>query len=245
MDNEIRFVHREETFNDLAVRELAAGRSACICRLQFGRCVMSECKACSIAKQYSACYSQMTDYDKQRLATYINEQYMQDSLFPQKWMSYKKLCANTIKWIIIAVVFFFLFVIPMALLGAQPKNAYGIDYELEDEIFNINKQVSEQIIDLNKDGVINCIDYTCLWKILWDKKHADAKHRCIIVRIYNKNIHHLCVGIYDDYSKLILVETQVVSRNYHVKYWFSNMFNDDDIIFGETNKWLKEIKYNE
>lgn len=52
MENEFRFVHREETFNDLAVRELAAGRSACICRIQFGRCTKDECTSCEIGRQY-------------------------------------------------------------------------------------------------------------------------------------------------------------------------------------------------
>ena len=71
MENELRFVHREETFNDLAVRELAAGRSACICRIQFGRCTKEECASCEIGRQYRSCYNQMNDYDKQRLSKYV------------------------------------------------------------------------------------------------------------------------------------------------------------------------------
>ena len=41
-ENEMRLVTRQETFNDFAVRELAKGRSACICRIQFGRCKKKE-----------------------------------------------------------------------------------------------------------------------------------------------------------------------------------------------------------
>ena len=242
MDNEIRFVHREETFNDLAVRELAAGRSACICRLQFGRCTRSECQACSIAKQYTACYNQLTDYDKQRLATYINEQYKHDSLYPQNWMSYKGLCLNIIKWFIIGIVCFLLLILPLAMLGAQPMNAYGIDHELENKIMLTSREVNRQVTDLNKDGLINCIDYTCLWKIIWDRRYPDAASIATIIRIKNDRIHHLCIGIYDDYSNMILVETQVINRNYFVSYWYAGLFNKQDIIYGETKKWLSEVK---
>ena len=111
MENELRFVHREETFNDLAVRELAAGRSACICRIQFGRCTKDQCSSCEIGKQYRTCYNQMNDYDKQRLSKYVSENYIQDSLYPGKWMSYNALRKHTAKWFaLIAVCLLFIFV---------------------------------------------------------------------------------------------------------------------------------------
>ena len=53
-DNEFRLVTRQESFNDFAVRELAKGRAACICKLQFGRCTKNDCKYCRIHAQYSA-----------------------------------------------------------------------------------------------------------------------------------------------------------------------------------------------
>lgn len=121
-------------------------------------------------------------------------------------------------------------------------NAYGIDYELENRIISTNKQVHRQVQDLNCDGLVNCIDYTCLWKILWDRKYPEEKSRSIIVRIRNDKIHHLCIGVYDDYSKLILVETQIDNKNYLVNYYFGSRFNKDDIIYGETNTWLNKVK---
>ena len=56
-ENEMRLVTRQETFNDFAVRELAKGRSACICCIQFGRCKKSECASCQIHAEYENCYN--------------------------------------------------------------------------------------------------------------------------------------------------------------------------------------------
>ncbi|MBP5602808.1 MAG: hypothetical protein J6X78_08775, partial [Treponema sp.] len=61
-DNEIRFVHREETFTDLAVRELAESSAACLCRLQFKRCTEADCENCQIGIGFRRCYNQMSDY---------------------------------------------------------------------------------------------------------------------------------------------------------------------------------------
>ena len=45
-ENEIKIVTRQETFNDLAVRELAQARAKCICRVQNKRCNKSKCSTC-------------------------------------------------------------------------------------------------------------------------------------------------------------------------------------------------------
>lgn len=104
MDKELRLVTREETFNDLAVRELAKGRSACICNIQFGRCKREECNSCTLHKQYINCYNQLSDYDRQRLASYIAEQYIEDSMSPGSFMSYSNVVKHFIKWCIITLV---------------------------------------------------------------------------------------------------------------------------------------------
>lgn len=91
MDNRVKFVHREETFNDLAVRELAKVRSACLCKVQFERCNKDECKNCYVKKRYDYTVSQMNEYDKSRLSMYITDQYVIDSYNPTAWMSYKRL----------------------------------------------------------------------------------------------------------------------------------------------------------
>ncbi len=249
MKNELNIVTRQETFNDLAVRELAEGRAACICSIQFGRCKKEECNTCPINKQYNNCYRQMTDYDKQRLAKYVSENYVRDSVSPQKWMTYRGLCLNTIKWFIIALFSLVLLFVPLAMLGAEqyparmnewrPYNAYGIDVALEQRIMKINKDVKRIVGDFDGNGQVNCIDHTVLWKHLWDEYYPDEKSRCTVIRIKNEHIHHLCIGLYDDYSKLVLVESQIgEDPRYFVRFWYETSFCDSDIIYGETARWL-------
>lgn len=84
---EVKIVTRQETFNDLAVRELAKSRSACICKIQFGRCKKRECMRCPIGRQYANCYIQLNDYDKLRLSEYVSQAYLRDSAEPEQWTS--------------------------------------------------------------------------------------------------------------------------------------------------------------
>ena len=90
MEKEIKFVTRTETFNDLAVKELGKGKAACVCRLQFKRCDKSACASCPQNQKYKNCVSQMSDYDKLRLDTYVSEYYVRYSRWPDQWMSHKR-----------------------------------------------------------------------------------------------------------------------------------------------------------
>ena len=98
--DEANFVYREESFNDLAVQELAKGRSACLCRLQFGRCKKEECAKCRYNIQFENCLNQMSDYDKQRLMTYTGMYYGEDSAYPTNWMSFSRIIIHYIKYVI-------------------------------------------------------------------------------------------------------------------------------------------------
>ena len=125
----------------------------------------------------------------------------------------------------------------------RPECAYGIDYELELQILKTCEAVHRNVKDFNGDNKVDCIDHTVLFKTIWDRNYPELKSDCTIMRIYNKQMHHLCIGIYDDRSKLILVESQM-SNNlmYFVNYWYRDRFKKTDIIYGETAKWLKSCK---
>jgi len=86
---EIRFIHRNETFTDVAVQELAKSKAKCICCLQFHRCIPEDCKNCSIEKEYQNCVNAMNDYEKNRLTTYTNDYYLNFSSNPMNYMDHK------------------------------------------------------------------------------------------------------------------------------------------------------------
>lgn len=188
MDNEIRFIHREETFDDLAVRELAKGRAACLCKVQFGRCKKSECATCSVNKQYITCYNQLTDYNKQRLQTYVSKDYVEYSLNPQAWMSYNKLVLNTIKWIVITVLSLLMLLVPLCKLSAEPRTGIDRDWriqdaELERKVTAINKYIDTHKYDMNKDGKVDDKDCSAMFKKRWNDLYPSESTKCRIARI--------------------------------------------------------------
>ena len=241
-DNEIRLVHREETFNDLAVRELARGRSACICRIQFGACKKQDCSNCNIGLEYRNCYNQMNDYDRVRLSKYVSENYVHDSARPGKWMGYKGLKRYMLKWTCITLLCLLALIIPLLFMmpGAEPD--LHINEELDARIVLVITKTFDNIRDINSDGEINCVDYAITFKLLWDLFYPNNTSDCIIIRNYSYKLHHLFIGIYQN-DHLIFVEPwSKIHTRYLMRDNWSDEFDPRFNIYGETDKWLKEIK---
>ncbi|WP_296333310.1 hypothetical protein [uncultured Treponema sp.] len=51
-----------------------------------------------------------------------------------------------------------------------------------DKIIRTLREAQSCIYDYNDDGLINCIDYACLFKLTWDKKFPAEKSRCSLIR---------------------------------------------------------------
>lgn len=244
-DSEFRLVTREETFSDLAVRELAKGRAACICRLQFGRCTKEDCKTCNIGAQYKRCYNQMNDYDKQRLSTYVSENYVKYSYDPSQWTSFSGYLRHVVFIIFMCIVVPVLFIMFMLSLTSSPGDS-PISPELDEQIEYIMRRVKYGVHDINDDGLVNCIDHAVLFKIYWDDKFPDKAESCIIIR--NKKpapykMHHLFIGIDTGFQ---IIEVEPRAHNIH-KYllkdnWSSKYYNRNYNIYNETKKWLREYK---
>ncbi|MBQ7538126.1 MAG: hypothetical protein IJT42_04095 [Treponema sp.] len=90
MEKEMKIVTRQETFTDLAVRELGKSRAACVCRLQFKRCKKSECASCPQHKKFQSCVEVMSDYDRLRLDSYTAGYYVEYSSNPMAWMNHRE-----------------------------------------------------------------------------------------------------------------------------------------------------------
>ncbi len=251
-EREMRFVTRQETFNDLAVRELAKGRSACICRIQFGRCSKAECASCQIHAQYERCYNQMSDYDRQRLASYVAEQWQEDSLSPSQWLGASDYVKYNLKVffgilisgiIMLALSAFFIgeaaadpYERPSAILCSSPFRRHGED------IIRCIEENNRTIRDYNKDGRVNCVDYACGFKRLWDKYYPESACYCIIVRNMNpaNNMHHLFIKV-----GMIEVETRCENPNYYtmMENWGRSWYDPRCNIYGETGLWMRECNF--
>lgn len=229
-DNEIKLVTRQETFNDLAVRELAKSRAMCLCAVQFGRCKEHECAKCQDNIRYNNCSSTMNDYDKIRLNKYINDYYMEYSRNPGRWSSFNGLLKLLLGWLACVVI---IIMITYAILSALPRARPDKN---DSDIINTLTLTHRYIKDINNDSTINCIDYAVSFKYWWDKYYN--KNRCIFVRNYNwkTGFHHLFVKVDD-----VLVEPWCSNKYmYLMEDNWSNKYNPKYNIEGET-KWMEEL----
>ena len=243
MQDDFRFIHREESFEDLAVRELAKSRSACMCRLQFGRCTKEECSTCEVNKRYYRCFKQMSDYDKQRLQSYTARLWAERSADPMQWSSFNGCIKQLGLYLLVGTLCVAMVLGLMALAscpGAEPDRVQ-LSVEMDERIIAVMKGTHSQVRDLNHDGKVNCIDYTCMFKQLWDRKYPDRKDACTIVRNYNPRtgFHHLFIRIYDA-GTLVYVEPRASNpyRYTMEENWTDGRYNPRYDIMGETRKWM-------
>lgn len=245
MGEEIKVVTRQETFNDLAVRELAKTRSACICRLQFKRCDKAECAHCEIGKQYRNCYNAMNDYDRNRLAGYIAERYAIDSRNPEHWMNHKRYAKYTLSWIFGGFLLLLLLFALIAYAAEGPfarPNKEQIPKDIDVKIVTTIMKIQMDIHDVDGDNKVNCIDYATTFKIFWDRDYPDLKGWCSIVRNKGPGIHHLFIKIWDGVWEIEVEPwTQNPYRYLMAENW-TDVYDPNNNIYGETSRWLKEVK---
>ena len=249
MADDFRFIHREESFEDLAVRELAKSRSACMCKVQFGRCTREQCRTCRVNLRYQKCYKQLSDYDKQRCDHYTAEMWLERSRDPIVWSSFRGVVLRLLGWIVFAALFMslpFLLFECSSMPAAKPDRAH-MPAELDRRIVQVMKLTHSQVRDLNRDGLVNCIDYTCTFKREWDATFPERKTMCTIIRNYNPftKFHHLFIRIYDG-DNLVYVEPRADNpyRYLMEENWTSGRYDPRFDIVGETYDWMERVKYD-
>ena len=253
MEEDIRFIHREETFDDLAVKELASMRANCIGRLQYGRCTETDCKHCATSKRIQNCKQQMSDYNKVRFDNYTSQYYAECMRHPDRYYTFNGLMSR--------LVFYFIMIIMLCLLPfvaytcSSPcdtiRSSYAsIPHELDSKIVHTIMWVRDNECDINcmdNNGVPNCIDMTLLFKLRWDQMYPDKKWQCQIVRNYNyrygkKIMHHLFILINDGTNKIFVEPWSSHPQLYLMEdNWKSTLYNPKCNIYGETDKWMSEV----
>ena len=252
-DKDIRFVHREETFDDLAVRELASMRANCVGKLQYGRCTDEDCKHCAIHKRLNNCTAQMTDYNKVRFDNYTARYYTEYMRQPDRFYTFKGYMLKILFGFLMIIV---LFALPfVAYTCSSPQDALRQSYadipsELDSKIIYTIMWVRNNECDINNmdnNGVPNCIDMTLLFKLRWDSMYPTDKRKCQIVRNYNykygkKIMHHLFILIDDGKHKIFVEPWSSRSQLYLMEdNWSASKYNPKFNIYGETDKWMAEV----
>lgn len=244
-EDEIKIVTRQETFNDLAVRELAKGKAACMCRLQFKRCTSSECKDCPAAVKFQNCVEQMSEYDHLRLDSYISKYYVIYSANPDKWMSHHRFLSYNIRILFTIMISFLIVGLFFGLLANWYMNPGDKpEYEqvtLRSKVVRTIIKTQSEIYDYNSDNQINCIDYACEFKLNWDEMWPE--HNCILVRNLNPvtGMNHLFVRVYAN-GKINDIEPWAPDvYDYEMENVWGERYNTRYNYYGETKRWL-EVK---
>ena len=101
------------------------------------------------------------------------------------------------------------------------------------------------VTDINDDGEINCIDYACTFKSLWDKSYDPAN--CEIVRNKSNTMNHLFIRTRQYAGRAWeCIEPQAakkeITKYFMEDFWSASEYNPLYNIYGETELWMKEFK---
>ncbi|MBR6340837.1 MAG: hypothetical protein IKR64_02955 [Treponema sp.] len=141
-------------------------------------------------------------------------------------------------------------------LNAQSLNDYDNSrYALPGEAAHAGKyrkqildtldKTKKYATDIDNNGEINCIDYACIFKLLWDKQY-DPKN-CEIVKNKSKTMNHLFVRT-RQYAGVAweCIEPQAALKdinNYFMEdFWPSNIYNPIYNNYEEASYWLNYAK---
>ena len=257
MSEDIRFVHRQETFNDHAIDELAKQRAACLCKIQFKRCSMSECRRCQVKQRLDNCLNAMNDYDRSRLQSYVTGYYCNYSANPMAWMSHKEYKRH---WhLFILKVFGFFGIVLLALvmmcvfMGCHPqaqkpgyeetpRDQLSIDpHYYDDMIIDVIKYTKKMTRDINRDGIINCTDAAITYKLEWDKRYPHLRNKIQIARNYNINtgMNHLFVYMWVENRQRLDIEPRAIEpRLFTMKQNWGSKYDPKFNYYGETDYWI-------
>lgn len=129
---------------------------------------------------------------------------------------------------------------PSDTAGARP-NSHSL---IADEyIKTVLMTKPKKMTDINRDDLTNCIDYATYFKSVRDIIYPDNRADCEIVRNVNKNtgMNHLFVRV-RFYQTWVYVEPQGSTNNYDMYRFWGDKYNSIYNIYGESEKWLREVR---
>lgn len=246
--NEIKIIHKDRTFSDQAIYDLAHSQAACMCRLQFGSCTKERCKNCETKAQIKNCKRELCDYDLLRLKSMTGEAYADLSRIPENWMKPEDIDKSIRDWawrvfgkpLVVCLVILVVFI----MMGwfARPQDTPKVDWDTA--ITRTVQKTQATLRDVNHDGVVNCVDAAIMFKWIWDGDYPMLKDTCTIIRNYNPGVmNHLFIAIHDITKPLVYVEPRAYyPSRYTMQYNWEDKFDSRFNWYGETQKWLNKAK---
>lgn len=258
-----------ETEYDKAVEAVAISLADCTNRKAWHICSEAECISCPMKQYQDNCMNGFADVDKIRVYNRIQELTVLPDTTEHAtgWeafkISAKFIFKELLSIISTAAAVIIIPLLTITCLGKCTARAWGQSlrdfdysrYALPGEVNYVGKYRKQildtldrtklYVTDVNNDGEVNCIDYTCTFKILWDKMY-DASN-CEIVRNKSSTMNHLFIRTRQYKGRpWECIEPQAGTRDitkyFMEDFWPSDIYNPTYNIYGETDVWLKEVK---
>ena len=260
-----------ETEYDKAVEAVAVSLADCNSRKTWCICNESDCVACEMKKYQDNCISNFADVDKirvyNRLQELVSVQTTPDTTVYATGKDVIKIKAGYYAREIgsmiataAAIVFIplLLLIIPgscVTKLSAQSLKDYdytryalpgeaGYAGKYRKQILDTLDRTKQYVTDVNKDGEINCIDYSCTFKIIWDKMYEASD--CEIVRNKSDTMNHLFIRTRQYKGRpWECIEPQAavkdITKYFMEDFWDPTVYNPVYNVYGETERWLREV----
>lgn len=235
-----------ETELDKNIDALALTRAKCDYYLAHGQC--KSCANCDIRTAYDFGMANMQPVDKLRVynqaAKYYNDMTYNKA---RSFSSVRELMKFVGRFVTIMVI---IFIIPsvIALCSSNyPMDTKQEDLTVDDQVIieTCLQQTADTLYDTNKDGLINCIDYSIVFVERYREltTYAD-RDRCEIVRNVNKatGMNHLFIRYKSEnkYIGWICIEPQGNEYNYTMSGYWGTMYDKRYNYYGETAWWMSQ-----
>ena len=260
-----------ETEYDKAVEAVATSMIDCENRKIWHICDEKDCVSCEIKRYQDNCMNNFADVDKLRV--YNRVQALMASqpvpVDPDKYAKGSDALKIKAKYLVkelgsiigtaaaIILIPLCIICIPgscVAKMSAQSLKDYSYwalpgesDYvgKYRKQILDTLNRTKQYVTDVNKDGEINCIDYSCTFKILWDKMYKSSD--CEIVHNKSATMNHLFVRTRQYAGRSWeCIEPQAATRDitkyFMEDFWPPDIYSPTYNIYGETDVWLEEVK---
>lgn len=261
-----------ETEYDKSVEAVAVSLADCNNRKVWSICNESDCATCPMKRYQDNCMNGFADVDKlrvyNRLQVLVAAQATPDTTEYATGKDAIKIKANyyaheigSIFATAAAIIFIpiLLIFIPgscVAKLSAQSLRDYdytryalpgeaGYAGKYRKQILDTLDRTKQYVTDVNKDGEVNCIDYSCTFKMIWDKMYEASD--CEIVRNKSDTMNHLFIRTRQYTGRpWECIEPQAavkdITKYFMEDFWPPDVYNPVYNVYGETEVWLKEVK---
>lgn len=134
--------------------------------------------------------------------------------------------------------FFSILSITVILCSCSEKIVYPSE-ETDNRILHVIKKAQAKIVDIDNDGKINCVDYSLVFKLVWDFEYPNLSDRCQIVRNKSFRMNHLFIQVLNEDGTAVEVEPWASNPEYYLMVCnWTRIYNPKHNIYTESEYWL-------